>query len=178
MLLHICGIISAFRCHEKRNTLAAMFLALDVLMRFISAKTELIQISLTFVPTTMCAMTLGPVFAGITAFFGDFLGFVLKPMGAYFPGLGISAALYGICFGLIFYHRKKGFLKIFLCVLLTQIEIGIGLNTLWFTMMGQPFIAAITARSIQAATMIILQPVCIYYLWKYIGSYIENHIDL
>ncbi len=162
----------------RKVTLAAMFLALDVLMRYLSAKTELIQISLTFVPTSLCAMTLGPVYAGITAFFGDLLGFFLKPIGYYFPGLGISAALYGISFGLFFYRRKKSFVKIFLCVLLTQIVIGIGLNTIWFTYLGQPFIAAITARSIQALTMIVVQPVGIFFIWKYIGTYINKHINL
>ena len=162
----------------KKITLAAMFLALDVLMRFLSAKTDLMQISLTFVPTSMCAMVLGPVYAAITAFFGDLLGFFLKPIGYYFPGLGVSAALYGVCFGLFFYRRKKSFLKIFLCVLLTQIVIGIGLNTLWFTMLGQPLVAAVTARATQALTMIIVQPIGIYFIWKYIGTFMEKHLEL
>ncbi len=164
--------------NTKKIALAAMFLALDVLARVLSAKTDLIQISLTFVPTSMCAMVLGPIYAAVTAFFGDFLGFFLKPMGWYFPGLGLSAALYGVCFGLFLYRRPKNILRIFLCVLLSQIVIGIGLNTLWFTMLGQPFVAAITLRSWQALTMVAVQPISIFLLWKYVGSYIEEHLNL
>ena len=162
----------------KKVALAAMFLALDVLARVLSAKTALLQISLTFVPTSMCAMTLGPMYAAVRAFFGDFLGFVLKPMGLYFPGLGISAALYAICFSLFLYRRNKGILRIFLCVLLSQVLIGIFLNTLWFTMMGQPFIAAISQRAVQALTMVIVQPGVIYLLWKYVGTYIEKNLRI
>ena len=162
----------------KKIAFAAMFLALDVLARVLSAKTDLLQISLTFVPTSLCAMTLGPVYAGITAFFGDLLGFFLKPVGYYFPGLGISAALYGVCFALFLYKKPKSFMRIFLCVLLSQIVIGIFLNTLWFTMLGQPFVAAITMRSYQALTMIIVQPISIFLIWKYIGTYIKKNVIL
>ncbi len=162
----------------KKVALAAMFLALDVLARVLSAKTDLLQISLTFVPTSLCAMVLGPVYAGVAAFFGDLLGFFLKPIGMYFPGLGISAGLYGVCFGLFLYHRKKSFVRIFLCVLLSQIVIGIFLNTLWFTMLGQPLVAAITMRSYQALTMIIVQPISIFLIWKYVGTYISKNVIL
>ena len=70
----------------KKVALAAMFLALDVLARVLSAKTALLQISLTFVPTSMCAMTLGPMYAAVSAFFWGFFRICLKADGFVFPG--------------------------------------------------------------------------------------------
>ena len=57
-----------------------------VLNRFLSINAWNIKIGFSFVPIVVAAILYGPIAAGIVAALCDFLGAILFPIGAYFPG--------------------------------------------------------------------------------------------
>ena len=78
----------------KKIIFAAMLLAvLIVLSRFLSIKTSLLVISLSFIPIMIGAIYLGPKYSTLIAALGDLIGALLFPFGTYFVGFTISAAL-------------------------------------------------------------------------------------
>ena len=90
----------------KKIILSSMFLALFIIFnRFISIKTELLVISLTFIPIIMSAVLLGPKYSTIIALLGDLLGAIIFPFGPYFPGFTISSAITGLIYGLFLYNN-------------------------------------------------------------------------
>ena len=95
----------------KKVILSGILLALlIVLNRFVSIKTQLLVIDLTFIPLMMGSIWLGPKYTTLIAVLGDFLGAMLFPFGAYFPGFTVSAGLVGLIYG-IFLYKKQGDLK-------------------------------------------------------------------
>ena len=98
----------------KKMVTIALLIALNIIIvRFLSVQTETIRISFGFVPTALCSMLFGPWIGALSAFLSDFLGMVVNSKGlAYFPGFGISEALYGLTYGLFLYKRQKNFLNI------------------------------------------------------------------
>ncbi|MEG1656590.1 MAG: folate family ECF transporter S component [Christensenellaceae bacterium] len=128
----------------------AAFIAIAVLLGgfFSFYLTEEIKISLAPIPVMFAGSVLGPVFGGITGFITDLLSYLLKPMGAYFPGFSITMALYGILSGLFFYKKpKNSLLKITLVTFLTQTVCSVFVNTLWLSiMMGTPYFVLMIGR--------------------------------
>jgi ECF transporter S component (folate family) len=96
---------------------------------------------------------------------GDFVGAIVFPSGAYFPGFTLTAAMIGLIYGL-FLHKKVTPVRIVAAVVISQIVCSLGLNTLWLSMMtGTGFAALLSTRLIQAlvtgavqiATIFVLQ---------------------
>jgi len=92
----------------KKIVLSAMLLALlIVLSRFLSIKTPIVVISLSFVPIMMAAIWLGPKYSLLIAALGDLIGAILFPFGAYFPGYTLSQLLTGLIYGLFLYKNPE-----------------------------------------------------------------------
>ena len=82
--------------------LLGMLTAIEiVLSRFCSISAWNIKISLSFLPVAAAAMLCGAAPAVAVAALGDFVGAILFPIGAYFPGFTLTAALTGALFGLL-----------------------------------------------------------------------------
>ena len=164
----------------KTMVLAAMFIALDIVItRFIAIQTPITRIGFGFIPVSMCGMLLGPWIGAVAGFLGDFLGMLINSRGmAYFPGFGLSAALYGLNYGLFLHGRKKGFKLIIPCVILSELIIGIGLGTLWLVMMTESSPTAILVSRIPQS--LLLAPIKIFMIkltWEYVGKYIERNVS-
>ncbi len=160
---------------NKTKTLVtvAVLIALNiVIVRFLSVQTEVIRISFGFIPTSLCSMLFGPWIGAVSAFMSDFLGMVINSKGlAYFPGFGISEALYGLTYGFFLFKRKKSFISIILCVLLQTIIIDVGLGTLWLHILYQnPVWVILSARSVSALVMLPIKILGIKYTWEMIGK--------
>ncbi len=157
----------------KKMVTIALLIALNiVIVRFLSVQTEFLRISFGFVPTSLCSMLFGPWIGAGSAFLADFLGMVVNSKGlAYFPGFGISEALYGLSYGLFLYQRKKNFSSITLCVLLQTLVIDIGLGTFWLWILyHNPVWTTILARTISAAVMLPIKILGTKYTWELIGA--------
>lgn len=156
----------------KTVVYVAMLIALNiVIVRFLSIQTPVIRVGFGFLTTSLCSMLFGPVIGGISAFAADFLGMAVNSRGmAYFPGFGISEALYGVTYALFLFHRDKSYKNIISCVLLQMLFIDLLLGMLWVHMMVEtPLWTIFSSRGINA---LILAPIKIFgikYLWKYVG---------
>ena len=126
-----------------------------VLTRLLSINTLYVRIGFGFVPIALCAMLFGPVWAGVAAALADIIGALLFPMGAYFPGFTITAALTGVVFGLFLYNKEKSLPGLIAAVLINCLVIGLLGNTFNLTLLtGTPFLALLPTRLLQSAVMI------------------------
>ena len=77
-----------------------------VLSRFCSINAWDLKIGFSFLPVAVAAMRLGPLEAAVVAAVSDFVGAVLFPIGAYFPGFTLTAFLSGLVFGWLLHRRR------------------------------------------------------------------------
>lgn len=157
----------------KQMVTVALLIALHiVVVRFLSIQTEFLRVSFGFIPSALCSMLFGPWIGAVSGFLADFLGMMVNSKGlAYFPGFGISEALYGLTYGLFLHRRSKSFGNITLCVVLQTILIDIGLGTLWLWILyHNPLWTTVSARSISALVMLPIKISGIKYTWETIGN--------
>ena len=95
------------KVRTKRVALAGVFIALSIIFtRFLShtfpiAGMPALRLSFGDLPLIISGITLGPVYGAFTGVLADLLGYPLNPLGAYFPGFTLSAALSGFLPGLM-----------------------------------------------------------------------------
>ncbi len=145
----------------KTLTRVAILIALEIVLnRFLSFNTMQQKIGFSFIAIAVCGYMFGPWIAALAGALADFLGAVLFPIGAFFPGFTLTAALTGLCFGL-FLHRKKVkfFPHMFFCAFINCAVLSLGLNTYWVSVIsGTPFwVLATTTRLIQFGINFALQ---------------------
>ena len=142
----------------KSLTLASLLIALEVVLsRFLSISAWNTKIGFAFVPVVLAALLLGPLWAGFVGALADFLGALLFPIGAYFPGFTLTAFLMGLCYGL-FLYKKQGFGRIAAAVAVHQLVLSLLLNTLWISLLyGSPFTPLLISRLPQCAILAAVQ---------------------
>ena len=117
-------------------------------------------------PIAIAAMILGPVKGGIVGATADFLGAVLFPIGAYFPGFTLTAFLTGAIYG-IFLHEKQSLVRIAGAVGINQLILSLFLNTLWISVLyGASYWPLFFTRIFQCAFLIPVQLCTIYLISK------------
>lgn len=67
------------------------------------AGTQALRIGFGGVPIMISGILFGPIMGGLAGVTADLIGFMINPMGAYFPGFTLTAALSGFIPG-VFYH--------------------------------------------------------------------------
>lgn len=100
--------------------------------------TESVKISLAHLALAPTAMLFGPAAAGIQGALSDFLGYLLKPTGPYFPGFTLTALLGGVIYGLLLYRTDRKLWQIILARLIIVVFVNIGLNTVFLAMLYGP----------------------------------------
>ena len=106
-----------------------------VLSRFCSINAWDLKIGFSFLPVAVAAMRLGPLEAAVVAAVSDFVGAVLFPIGAYFPGFTLSSFLTGMICGYFLRQRPLSFMQICIPFLMIFLIVDLGLNTLWLTIL-------------------------------------------
>lgn len=110
----------------------ALLVATDVVLaRFLGIQTPLVQINLSFVPVVLAALLFGPLPAAIVGALADFLGAILFPAGAFFPGFTLTAFLAGLVYGFFLYKKPAALWRSIAAVLFITVVLNMGLNTLW-----------------------------------------------
>lgn len=169
----------------KKTVLSSLLLALLIILsRFISIKTQVLVISISFIPVMMSAIWLGPKYSfGISAL-GDFIGAILFPFGSYFPGFTISAGITGFIYG-IFLRRdyekeinnKRFLLNLILSSVLCLIIDGIFLRSLWLNILyGEAFWVIVSSRAIAEFIKIPIQVTTIFALDKVTRSFVKKYL--
>ena len=147
-------------------TLAILVAMEIVLSRFLSISAWNTKIGFSFIPVAVAAMLYGPVAGGLVGALGDFVGAILFPIGAYFPGFTLTAFLMGVVFGL-FLYREQTIPKIIGAVTVNQCVLSLCLNTLWISILyGSPYGQLFVTRIVQTVILFAVQTVTIIALAK------------
>ena len=124
-----------------------------VLSRFCSINAWDLKIGFSFLPVAVAAMRLGPLEAAVVAAVSDFVGAVLFPIGAYFPGFTLTAFLSGLVFGWLL-HRRRTAGRVLAAVLLHQLVLGLLINSFWISVLySAPYVPLLGTRVLQCAVL-------------------------
>lgn len=146
----------------KKLAVLAVLIAMNIILaRFLSIQAWNVRIGFTFVTIAAAAALYGPFEAAVVAGVGDFLGAILFPSGAYFPGFTLTAVLTGLVYG-CFFRKKMNLPRVFLAVGIVQFGLGMILNTFWISIVyGSSFTALLPVRATQAIILFIVQSIMI-----------------
>ena len=146
------------RFSTRKLTAMGLLIALEiVLSRFLSINAWNIKIGLSFLPVAAAGILLGPLEAGIVGALADFLGALLFPIGAYFPGFTLTAFLTGLVYGL-FLRGGRSFWRVAAAVGINQGVLSLLLNTLWISLLyGSPYGPLLATRLVQCAILTAVQ---------------------
>lgn len=156
-----------FKLNTKSITTLGLLVAVEIILnRFLSINAWNIKVGFQFVPVVVGAIIYGPVGGAIVGGLGDFIGAILFPIGAYFPGFTLTAALMGAVFGLSL-HKKQTTLRIAQAVLFNQLILSLLLNSLWISILyGSPYSGLLATRIFQTAVLIPVQFIVIQVISK------------
>ena len=115
----------------KKIAILGMLLALNVVLAKFSIHTLTVKVGFAFIALVISAMMYGPVEAGIVGALGDVLGYVINPVGAFFPGFTITAFLTGLVYG-FFLKKNVTIFKAIGAAGVVQFVIGLICNTYYF----------------------------------------------
>lgn len=156
-----------FKFDTKSIVVMGTLIAIEVILaRFVSISAWNIRIGFSFVPVAIAAMLLGPVKGGIVGALSDFIGAILFPIGAYFPGFTLTAFFTGVIFG-FFLYKKQTSVRIIFAVVINQLILSQVVNTYWISVLyGAPFGPLFATRLIQSAILIPVQLITLVILSK------------
>lgn len=171
---------------QKKIILSGLLLAvLIVFDRFISIKTQYLQISLSFLPIMIAAIILGPKYSVAIAALGDLIGALLWPFGSYFVGFTIVDAIVGLIYGLFLYNKTEGeffegkSLLIRLCIssalVLWVVELPC-MSLMLSLLYGNAFLVVLTGRIVTKLVMFPIQIAIMFFLSKYIKILCKKYL--
>lgn len=107
------------RFSTKMLATLSILVAMEVIIaRFGTIRpTESIKISLDFIPIVIAGILYGPVPAVIMSILADVLGAFLFPVGPFFPGFTLTAAVTGLIYGLLL-HKSQSMPRVVCAVVL------------------------------------------------------------
>lgn len=156
----------------------ALLVAMEIILsRFLSIQGPSFRIGFSFVALAMAGMLLGPVKAGLVGFTADILGLFLFSGYTFNPGITFTTTCVGVVFG-IFLFKTPDRIRIISCVLIHQLILSLGLNSLWLGLMyGTDYIAMMVSRIPQTmiylpVEILVLMALCnqrVYGLLKNLG---------
>ncbi len=143
----------------KSLTLAGMLLALYVILGYMANFSLTIlpmqKISLGFLPVSIAAISLGPIFSAIVGGLGDLISFIINPQGgAYFIGWTLNSAITGLIFGAFLYRGNFCLKNIIFARIINLVVTEIFLGSLWLNIQfGWPLAETMVARAISNGIM-------------------------
>lgn len=152
----------------RKMATAAMFVAIAVVLGFYRLQlTEFIRIGFDFLPKEMAAMLLGPSVGCVVAAFTDIISYVLKPIGAFFPGLTFSAMLASVIYGTILYKKPVCLKRVILANGLVTVFVNLLLNTYWMSILyGNAYMALFPTRAVKQLIMFPIEVILFYSVAK------------
>lgn len=156
---------STYSHHLFKIILTAVLIALNVILeRFLAYSVWNQTISFGFVAVAFAAAFLGTPYAVAVAGFGDLIGSLLFPFGAYFPGFTVTNCVYGLILAEFLYKNATP-IRIVICVILNKIVCTLTLNTLWISIMYRggvdAFFIVLPTRLMGAALMTVAELIVI-----------------
>lgn len=168
----------------KKIILSAMLLAILIIFsRFVSIKTEILVISMSFIPIMMSAIWLGYKYSTLIALLGDLLGAILFPFGPYFPGFTLSAAISGAIYGIFLYNKgnqlesKKLIIRLILSSILVLFVVNIFITSFWIHILyGKAYVAVMASRVVTQVIMLPIHVITIYVIEKFSRPFVNKYL--
>ena len=166
------------------SVLAMLTAALIVLSLYCTIKTEALNITLTFIPVMIAARLYGAWGAGAVAGLGDIVGYIIRPMGALFPPITITAIITGIVFGLFLKINNiktgKDSSKCVIAVVIAQLVLAAFVTPLWLNMLyGTSYFTFFVSRLPQIAVMTVVELVAVFAIVKFVSmAKLERYIKI
>ncbi|MBO4831845.1 MAG: folate family ECF transporter S component [Oscillospiraceae bacterium] len=161
-----------FKFDTKTLAVMGVLIALEVVIaHFVTFRpTQTIKLSLDFLPIVIAGIMFGPVPAMIIGMLADILGAFIFPVGPYFPGFTLTAALTGLLYGFLL-HRNQSMLRIIIAVAVQQWILSLLLNTFWLKILyGMPYVPTLVTRLPQTAILTAVQLIFIPIIVKVINQ--------
>ncbi|MBQ5440839.1 MAG: 5-formyltetrahydrofolate cyclo-ligase [Firmicutes bacterium] len=147
-----------------------------ILSRFLSINAWNMKIGFAFVAVFVGAYLYGPVAGAVVGGLGDFLGAILFPIGAYFPGFTLNCALTGVVMGLLLY-KKQSPLRVVIATLIDQLAISMWITPLWISILyGSPYWPLIVSRLPQIGIMVVVEIVVTLLMIKIMERIKASHM--
>lgn len=152
----------------RKMAVAAMLLAIAVTLGFYRLQlTESIRIGFDFLAKEMAAMLLGPSVGCIVAALADIISYVIKPIGAFFPGLTFSAMLASVIYGVVLYKKPLSLKRVIVANGLVSVFINLLLNTYWMSVLyGNAYVVLFPARAVKQLVMFPIEVILFYTVTK------------
>lgn len=144
---------------SKQIVMLGLLIATEIILsRFFAISTPIVKISFAFLPIAIAAICYGPIWGAMCAGIADIIGAFLFPVGAFFPGFTLTAALTGAVYGLLLYRNSDKPWRLVAAVLIICIVLNLGLDTYWLTiLLGKSAAVLLPARAIKCLIMIPIQ---------------------
>ena len=170
----------------KKIILSGLLLAILIVFdRFISIKTQYLQISISFLPIMIVAIILGPKYSTAIAALGDLIGALLWPFGAYFVGFTIVDAIVGLVYGLLLYNKNEGeffegknlLIRLVISSIIVLWIIELPCMSLMLSLLyGNAFLVVLTGRIATKLIMFPVQIAIMFFLSKYIKNLSQKYL--
>ena len=162
-----------------------MLVAIGVVLSFLRIPLSTItEVTLTGLPIAVGGYLFGPVIGFIIGALIDVCGFLIKPMGPFFPGFTLSTGLIGMIYGLLLYRKwweksqdNKGLaIRIVFAHLVKTVLISLLLNCFWLSVFyGMPFKAVFFGSIPKEAINFPIEVFLIYSILRVLRSYLKNN---
>lgn len=153
-------------------TITAMFAAVAIILGMYSINFgNYIRIGFSSIPNGLCAYLFGPVVGGVFAGVLDVLKYIMKPTGAFFPGLTAVTVLAGVLYGCLYYKQPVTFWRVLAAKFIVMMICNVLLNTLCLSILyGKGFMVLLPARVIKNLVMWPIDSMVFYTVAKSLGA--------
>lgn len=167
------------KINTQKIAYAALFVAVSPVLNCLSAQTTALSLSLTYIPSIIAGIYMGPFVGFLVGALGDGVGCLLFPHGAWLPLLTLASGLTGVMPWIakrIFGENLAAMIAAAYLLTLVVCTLGINTTTLWYTFfrskktlwvyMGGRIMSQGLVLLLNAALTFVLVPFCDKYLKK------------
>lgn len=127
-------------CSEFRNSRSLVFAGLTIALSTVLSSLYIpvgvnLRITTAFLALALGSMIFGPVVGLSAGLAYDLIGYVFIPATVFFPGYTLSSMLEFFIYGIFLYRCKISVLRVFLCKLIIDFGVHVGLGCLWSSML-------------------------------------------
>ena len=175
--MYYCAILNTYyfwKCKKMKKiniktvAVLALLIAVEiVLSRLLSISLQNVKLGLSFLVVAFAAREYGILGGTLVGGLSDLVGALILPIGPYFPGFTLTAALCGAVYGI--FLKNASVKKIALAQIINNFILGMLLNSFWISLLyGAPYLSLLPIRAIQAAILTAVGIPALHFMNKYV----------